>query len=343
MKTAVITSVQCDLHDTDGHIEAVARRPAIMAHLAAEGLLAGRPPLEPSPATDADLLRVHSRRYADLIGRACRAGGGWLDHDTLIAPGSDGAARAAAGAAMLAVDRALGTERRAFAVVRPPGHHALPERGMGFCVYNGMAVAAAHALARHGLERVLIVDWDVHHGNGTQAVFETEPRVLYFSIHQWPHYPGTGRVEEVGAGAGHGTTINVPVPAGTGDAGYGRILDEVLTPAARRYAPALVLVSAGYDAHATDPLGGTRVTTAGFAAMTRTVVALAEELCEGRVAFVLEGGYNLESLAESVAATLRVSDGEPPAPAEAPRRADDRAVDGLIERVKQVHGLTSRQ
>jgi acetoin utilization deacetylase AcuC-like enzyme len=340
MKTTVITSAQCDLHQTGGHIEAVERRLVVMAHMQGAGLLTGRRLLEPPAATDADLVRVHSQRYVHLIGEACRAGGGWLDADTIVTPGSDAAARAAAGGAMLAVDEALGDARRAFALVRPPGHHALAERGMGFCVYNGIAIAAAHALERHGLERLLIVDWDVHHGNGTQAIFEADPRVSFFSVHQWPHYPGTGPAEETGRGAGEGTTINVPVPAGTGDAGYGRVLREVLAPVARRYRPQLVLVSAGFDAHRDDPLSGTRVSTAGFAAMARQVLALAEELCDGRVAFVLEGGYNLVALAESVEVTLRASDGEPPdTNADMAAGSDDRLVGGVIERVRRLHGV----
>jgi acetoin utilization deacetylase AcuC-like enzyme len=241
----------------------------------------------------------------------------------------------------VALDRALGDDRRALAIVRPPGHHALPARGMGFCLYNSVAVAAAHALAHHQVERLLLVDWDVHHGNGTQAIFEHEPRVCFFSIHQWPHYPGTGLVDEMGEGAGLGATVNVPVPPHTGDAGYLRVFDEILAPLARRHRPQAVLVSAGYDAHADDPLSATRVTTAGFAAMTRRVVELADELCQGRVAFVLEGGYNLAALAESVAATLRVSDGAPGDVAGAPRQApiDDRLVGAVIAQARQLHRL----
>jgi acetoin utilization deacetylase AcuC-like enzyme len=340
MRTVVITSQQCDLHQTGGHVEAVQRRLAIMAHLAEAGMLAGRSVLEATAAGNADLERVHAPRYVRAIGELARAGGGWLDYDTVVTPGSDDAARAAAGAALLAVDQALSAARRALAVIRPPGHHALAARGMGFCLYNNIAVAAAYARARHGLERVLIVDWDVHHGNGTQALFERDPGVCSFSIHQSPHYPGTGLAEEMGEGPGRGTTINVPVPAGTGDAGYARALREVLAPVARRYRPELVLVSAGFDAHADDPLGGTRVTTAGFAALTRQVVALAGELCDGRVAFVLEGGYNLHALARSVEAMLRASDDPAPTdPPPSPSPVDDRLVDGVIARVRQLHGL----
>ena len=343
MKTVVVTSDQCDLHDTGEHVESARRRPVVMTHLEAEGLLMERAVLDAPLATDDDLGLVHSRRYIDLIGRACREGGGWLDHDTFVSPGGDLAARAAAGAAMLAVDQALGEARRAFAIVRPPGHHALRERGMGFCIYNGVSVAAAHALTRHALDRVLLVDWDVHHGNGTQDVFLAEPRLCFFSVHQWPLYPGTGRVDEMGSGEAFGATVNVPVPPKTGDAGYGRVFREVLAPIARRYRPQLVIVSAGYDAHRDDPLGGVSLTTGGFAALAADVVAIAEEHCAGRIAFVLEGGYNLTALAQSVAVTLRVSDGQAPGPpaAASDLTQPDGSLDHSIAQARALHGLNA--
>ncbi|MCC6628462.1 MAG: histone deacetylase [Chloroflexi bacterium] len=336
MKTVIITAPDCDRHATGGHIEAVARRPATLAYLEQHGHLADRLVLTPEPATDTDLERVHSARYIRAIGEMARSGGGWLDFDTIVTPGSDVAARAAAGAALLAVAQALGGARRALALVRPPGHHALAARGMGFCLYNSVAIATAAARATHGLDRVLIVDWDVHHGNGTQAIFEIDPRVCVVSLHQWPFYPGTGAAEERGTGAGLGTTVNVPLPAGIGDAGYQRVLREIVAPIARRFRPELVLVSAGYDAHAADPLGGMWVTSAGFGALTQQVVALADELCGGRVAFVLEGGYNLEALAESVEATLLASDGADIAPG---ARDNDRLAALAIADVARLHGL----
>jgi acetoin utilization deacetylase AcuC-like enzyme len=340
MKTALITSADCDLHRTDGHIEAVARRGAIMDYLAANGLLIDRPLLEPAPADDTALARVHDRAYLALIAEAAATGGGWLDHDTMVTPGSDRAARVAAGGALLAVHQALSDRRRAFAVVRPPGHHALTATGMGFCLFNSVAVAGAEALAVAGLSRLLIVDWDVHHGNGTQAIFEAEPRVGFFSLHQWPHYPGSGLVDETGIGPGEGTTLNVPLPAGTGDAGVRRLIEALLVPFARRLRPELIVVSAGYDAHRDDPLGGLRLTTAGYGLLTRAVCRLAEELCQGRVAFVLEGGYNLTALAESVAATLRESDRSPTPPeAKPPTTTDDGLVGRVIEAAVTRHRL----
>lgn len=339
MKTVLISPARCDEHQTTGHIEAVERRAAIIGRLTGAGLLDGRPLREAAPVGDDVLARVHTREYIELIGQAVRAGGGWLDHDTMLTPHSDQAARAAAGGAVLAVEEALGPARRAFAIVRPPGHHALADTGMGFCLYNSVAVAAATALERFGLQRILIVDWDVHHGNGTQDIFAAESRVCFFSIHQWPHYPGSGLPTEVGRAGGVGTTVNVPVPAGTGDAGYRRVFDEVLTPVAQRYRPELVIVSAGYDAHEADPLGDTRVTTAGFGQLTRLVRGLAEELCDGRVAFVLEGGYNLSALADSVTVTVRESDGEPRAPEGVASSVDDRLVGRVIEQARQIHRL----
>ncbi|HKG24161.1 MAG TPA: histone deacetylase, partial [Thermomicrobiales bacterium] len=217
----------------------------------------------------------------------------------------------AAGAAVAAVDAALeGKVERSFAIVRPPGHHATPERGMGFCLLNNLAIAVAHALSR-GLTRVLVVDWDVHHGNGTQDAFYATDQVLFFSVHQYPFYPGTGAANETGIGKGEGYTINVPLPAGQRDETYLRHFDERLLPAAQDYRPELILISAGYDAHAHDPLGGMRLTESGFAALAERLSTLAADHANNRLIAVLEGGYDLPALARSVAATLRVLDGEP--------------------------------
>ncbi len=215
----------------------------------------------------------------------------------------------AAGAAIAAVDAALdGLAPRSLALVRPPGHHATPTRGMGFCLINSVAVAAAHALAR-GLERVLIIDWDVHHGNGTQDAFVESDRILYCSVHQSPLYPGTGAASERGRGRGEGFTLNIPLPPGQGDDVYRRAFDDRLLPAARAYRPELVLVSAGFDAHRADPLAGMRLTEAGFADLARRADDLADGCAGGRLVAVLEGGYDPDALARSVATVLRVLDG----------------------------------
>jgi acetoin utilization deacetylase AcuC-like enzyme len=309
--TALLRSPRFLDHDTGDHVENAVRLPAIDAELERQDLIAGRPDLAFGPADIADVERVHNPWYVEAIERAAENGGGWLDHDTYLSPASFDVAMLAAGAAVAAVDAALdGTVARSFAIVRPPGHHATPERGMGFCLLNNVAIAAAHALAR-GLTRVLVVDWDVHHGNGTQDAFYATDQVLFFSVHQYPFYPGTGAADETGIGKGEGYTINVPLPAGQRDETYLRLFDERLLPAARRYRPELILISAGYDAHAHDPLGGMRLTESGFAALAERLSTLAADLADNRLIAVLEGGYDPLALARSVAATLRVLDGEP--------------------------------
>lgn len=254
-----------------------------------------------------DLLgEVHDQAYIVAIRRASELGGGLWDLDTVISPASYHAAMLGAGAAVAAVDAAMRGVRAPFALVRPPGHHAEKKSAMGFCLFNNVAVAAQHAVRDYGLERVLIVDWDVHHGNGTQHAFYSRADVLFFSTHRYPFYPGTGDASETGIGEGRGYTVNVPLRAGTGDAEYIRIFNDVLAPLARRYKPQLILISAGYDSHIKDPLGGMAVTTAGFSELARIVRQLGDEIeeCEGRVAAVLEGGYNIEALAASVVATI---------------------------------------
>jgi acetoin utilization deacetylase AcuC-like enzyme len=228
----------------------------------------------------------------------------------------------------------------AFALVRPPGHHAMANRGMGFCLFNNIAIAARYALQKHGLDRVLIVDFDLHHGNGTQDAFYEEAQVLYVSTHQYPYYPGTGHWQETGRGAGQGYTVNVALPSGVGDAGYQRVFDEILVPLARRYQPQLILASAGYDAHWMDPLGMMLLSVSGYAGIARTLGALAAELCAGQLVLTLAGGYSLEALALSIAATFSVLLGDekvhdPLGPA----RQKEQPVDAVIHSVKRVHGL----
>jgi len=262
----------------------------------------------PPPATREALARVHDDDYVELIeqtaGRALQ-----LDPDTYTSPESYEIARLAAGAAVAAVDRVMnGHTSTAMALVRPPGHHAERDRAMGFCLYNNVAVAAAHARA-NGAARVAIVDYDVHHGNGTQHIFDTDPSVLYVSTHQYPFYPGTGAASEIGHGEGRGFTVNVPLEAGAVDEDYQYVFERVVLPAVRQFEPDLLLVSAGFDAHERDPLGGMRVTTPAFAAMTKALRQVADECCRGRIACVLEGGYDLEALAASIDAAIEVLSG----------------------------------
>jgi acetoin utilization deacetylase AcuC-like enzyme len=253
---------------------------------------------------------VHERGYLERFERAVARGDGLLDTaDNPIAAGTFVATLGATNAVLVALERVLADERRAFAAVRPPGHHAERDHAIGFCFVNHVAVAAQRALARHGLERVAIVDVDVHHGNGTQHLFEERADVLYVSLHQYPFYPGTGAADERGHGAGAGFTLNVPLPAGTGDEGWSRSLEELVVPALERFGPELLLVSAGFDAWRNDPLGGMKVTEAGFAEWGRLLFAAADELCAGRALVLLEGGYDVPALPRLAAAFLTGSAG----------------------------------
>src|ERR1700733_1625584 len=257
----------------------------------------------PRAATRAELARVHGAAYLDALdavaGRAVM-----LDPDTYTSPESHEIALLAAGAAIEAALHAWRTGEAAAAFVRPPGHHAEPDRAMGFCLLNNIAVAASAARAA-GAERVAIIDFDVHHGNGTQAAFYRDPTVLYVSSHQYPYYPGTGAATETGEGPGLGFTLNLPLPAGAGDTLMATLYDGTVLPAVSRFRPDLILVSAGFDAHERDPLGGLRATTAGFARLMGTLNETAAATCGGRIAYITEGGYDLEALRECLTATLQ--------------------------------------
>ncbi len=271
----------------------------------------GRAPVDgvrvetPRAATDAEIEAVHHPRYR---ARLARLAGEYatLDPDTAVSPGSWEAATLAAGAAVGAVEAVMeGRAGNAFALVRPPGHHARPGEAMGFCLLNNAAVAA-EAARRAGAARVMIVDWDVHHGNGTQEIFAARDDVLYMSVHQYPFYPGTGAAEETGVGAGKGATVNCPLPAGQDDADYGAVFHDLFLPVGRAFKPELIIVSAGFDAHARDPLAEMNVTERGFAAMTSLLAQLAAGVCGGKLVLLLEGGYDLAALASSVRASLEV-------------------------------------
>ena len=290
-----------------GHPESPARLSAILADL--ERAPVGSARFEaPRPATDAEIDAVHSRAYrASLEGLAGRRAR--LDADTATSEGSWEAARLAAGAAVGAVEAVWsGRAENAFALVRPPGHHALQAQAMGFCLLNNAAIAA-EAARRLGAERVLILDWDVHHGNGTQDIFAARADVLYMSVHQYPFYPGTGASEEVGVGAGKGFTVNCGLPGGQDDSDYGVVFHDLFLPVARAFAPEIVIVSAGFDPHERDPLADMQVTERGFASMCSALVHLAADTCGGKLVLMLEGGYDLAALAMSVRACLEVMGG----------------------------------
>ncbi len=293
-------------HDTGTHPERIARIEAIEHELAARDWL-GYAVTDSPAATAAQLHAVHGDAYVAGLEAACAAGGGALDADTVISRGSFAAASHAAGGACALVDALLGgTAEVGASLHRPPGHHADADRAMGFCLLNSVAVAARHAIDAHGLERVAILDWDVHHGNGTNDIFHADPRVLFISIHESPLYPGTGPASDCGSGAGEGFTVNLPVPAGTGDAAYVSLVEHVAVPRLREHRTQLLLVSAGFDAHADDPLAGCQVSDAGFAAMTAAVRRLTDELGIG-LGIMLEGGYDLGALTRGLIATLEVA------------------------------------
>jgi acetoin utilization deacetylase AcuC-like enzyme len=286
-----------------GHPERPERLDAARAGLAKAHLAMGTLTLEPRDAADSELLRVHSAGYLARLGQAAGKDG-YFDADTFYAPRSVAAARRAAGGAVALVD-ALGDGRARFGLglVRPPGHHARPDGAMGFCLLNNVAVAAAHARAR-GTDRVAIVDFDVHHGNGTQEIFYSDPSVLFVSLHQYPFYPGTGAVGEVGRAEGTGFTVNVPLSAGAGDPAYVAAFDRVITPILRQFDPGLVLISAGFDAHERDPLASMSLSDVAYGLMVGRIAAAMPRGPNGRLALVLEGGYDLRAVSDSVAAAL---------------------------------------
>jgi acetoin utilization deacetylase AcuC-like enzyme len=261
--------------------------------------------LAPVPASREDLLLVHDERYLDILDGLPGDEYAALDPDTMVGPGSMEAARCAAGAVTRTVEAVTRGEcLTAFCMVRPPGHHALPGRAMGFCVFNNIAVGAAYALQHCGHERVAIIDFDVHHGNGTQAAFYEDDRVLFVSLHQHPFYPGTGAAHETGSGRGEGKTLNIPLPGGSTEEVYLEALNDRVIPAVEEHAPSLVMVSAGFDAHRLDPIGGMRLESDTYARMTVAIVEMARSSASGRVVSVLEGGYNLDALAESITAHI---------------------------------------
>lgn len=306
-RTAYLWTPESLRHDNGRHVESVARA----RRLSPERILPQVPALRNVPPASHDarawVLRVHAEAHHRFVRAVCARGRCVLDGgDTQAGPGSYEAAIAAVDAALSAADAVMAGEAdNAFCAVRPPGHHALPGQSMGFCLFATASILVRYLQEEHGLQRVAVVDWDVHHGNGTQGVFWGDPDVFFASLHQHPHYPGTGLADETGGGLGAGKTLNVPLPAGTTQAEYLAKFEERVLPAVEAHAPEAVVVSAGFDAHRADPLGGLMMEEEGFASLTRSLKALAGRLCGGRLVSLLEGGYNLDALERSVVAHLR--------------------------------------
>jgi len=331
-------------HDTGDHVENGRRLERTIELLETSNLRRQLVSIAPEPASLEDLLRVHSAQHVARVDRSASEGGGWLDGDTMTSPGSYEAAIYAAGGVARATEEVIkGDVESAFALVRPPGHHATRTDAMGFCLFNNVAIAARIAVQKLGLERVLIGDFDVHHGNGTQDIFYSDPTVLYVSTHQYPLYPGTGRVEEAGVAGGRDHTVNIPLPPWSGDREYLLAFEQLVAPVARRFQPQIILVSAGYDAHWADNISSMQVTVGGYARIATILKQLAAELCQGRLVFALEGGYHLQALAHSVKATIEVLLGLPAGVDDPlgppPHGGSALDIAPLLQRIKTTHDL----
>ena len=292
-------------HNTGTHPERAERVKQCHDYLVSRPIFASLLKLKPRPATEDEILLVHDRHYFDYLRSLPETETGRLDPDTMFGPGSLEAAVLAAGAVTTAVDSIVsGGCDRAFCLVRPPGHHALPDRAMGFCIFNNIAIGAAYAARTCSLGRVAIIDFDVHHGNGTQDIFYNDEDVLYCSIHKSPFYPGTGLSGESGRGRGRGKTVNVPLPSGSDEKRYLEALSDEILPAVREHRPSMVFVSAGFDAHEADPIGGMALYASSFGKITSSIAKTADEVCDGRIISALEGGYDLTALRASVHAHL---------------------------------------
>ncbi len=297
MTSALIYSDEYKKHNTDKHPENYHRLEVIIEALYQSGLWEKLEHISPRYATQEEILYVHTIEYIEKVKTLCENGAKGLDLDTIISKESYDIALLAAGGVLTALDGIMkGNYTNAFVAVRPPGHHAEANKGMGFCIFNNIAIGAKYAQNKYNLERIAIIDWDVHHGNGTQEAFYEDPNVLYISLHQYPFYPGSGVKSQIGHNAGEGTTLNIPLPAYSNDDDYAIAFETLVIPALNVFEPQLLLISAGFDAHQSDPLAMMKLTTEGFIQMTHSLKDIAEKYAEGRLVSVLEGGYNLIEL-----------------------------------------------
>lgn len=344
MTTAYLTHPDYTVHDVPNHPERPDRIRAVWAELQASGLLNKLKAITPQAISDEQIAYAHTDDYIKLLHYAdAHEYGIRFDADTLALPETPQIARLSAGGVLGAVEAVLsGAADNALAVTRPPGHHAIPARAMGFCFLGNVAIAARHAQRVHGLKRVLIVDYDVHHGNGTQDIFYDDESVLFISTHQYPFYPGTGAINETGRGRGRGYTLNIPMQAGMGDAEHAAIYEQVIWPAARRFQPELIIVSAGFDGHHADFLAMMNMSLRGYAHLTRELIRMADALCGGKIIFAMEGGYNTDVLSHGVRNIAHALLGED-------EISDPFGVSGrgagdiapLISRLQTLHGLSA--
>ncbi len=345
MTTAYITHPRYTEHHLAGHPEHAGRIRAVWSELDKQGLSVRMKKVDTPVLPDEWILSVHTPKYLELlhwIEQNPPKGVHHLDPDTYAGTTSFEVAKLSAGGVVQAVDEVLsGKANNALAAVRPPGHHAMADHAMGFCLLGNLPIATRYAQKQFGVERVMIVDFDVHHGNGTESMLYDDPTTLFISTHQYPFYPGTGAVTDTGTGKGTGYTINIPLAAGHGDASYKAIYEAIIWPAAERFKPELIIVSAGFDAHWLDPIAGMRLTLTGYAHLTRELIKMAEQFCGGKIVFAMEGGYNLDALSHGMANIVYALLGEETIsdPLGLPRDSREPDVQPLIKRLQDIHGL----